>query len=76
MHPIPDKAEVAPYLSQHGMRWPQIHEPGGLESAPARNFGIISLPTMFLVDSDGKVVNRSVATSDVKSALAEAFKKK
>lgn len=71
-----EKTAVGPYLSKNGVKWPQIYEAGGLESAPARDFGIISLPTMFLVDGDGKVLNRSVSAADLKSALAEQFKKK
>ena len=67
------KDEVGPYLSQHQVRWPQIFEPGGLESAPARTFGIISLPTMFLVDGDGKVINRNATVADVKTYLQEAI---
>src|SRR5690606_26313970 len=59
---IPDP--IRPYLTQHRVPWPQIYEPGGLESEPARAFGIISLPTMFLVDKSGKVVNRSAAVDD------------
>lgn len=70
------KDEVGPYLSQQQVKWPQIHEPGGMESAPAREFGIIAVPTMFLVDADGKVTNRSASVDDVREALSEAFKSK
>ena len=31
----PAKTAVGPYLTQHAIKWQQIHEPGGLESAPA-----------------------------------------
>ena len=34
-----------------------------MESRLATEFGIISLPTMILVDPDGKVVNRSLRTA-------------
>jgi glutathione peroxidase-family protein len=70
------KADVAPYLSQNGVSWPQLHEPGGLESPPARSFGIISLPTTFLVDKEGKVLNRSASLADVRDALEKAYKSK
>jgi thiol-disulfide isomerase/thioredoxin len=72
----PAKTAVGPYLTQHAIKWPQIHEPGGLESAPAREFGIISLPTMFIVDGDGKVLNRSASVADLKTTLAEKLAKK
>lgn len=67
--------EIDAYLRQHRITWPQIYEPGGLQSAPARNFGIVSLPTMFLVDQEGNVVSRSVAADDLKTVLPELLKK-
>ncbi len=70
------KAAVAPYLTKNGVKWPQIHEPGGLESPPAKEFGIVSLPTMFFVDGEGKVINRNATVADLKSALAERLAKK
>lgn len=66
---------IRPYLTQHRVPWPQIYEPGGLESEPARAFGIISLPTMFLVDKTGKVINRSAAVDDLKDELPALLKK-
>tara|TARA_R110002095_G_scaffold127317_3_gene110345 strand:+ start:97 stop:2010 length:1914 start_codon:yes stop_codon:yes gene_type:complete len=68
----PDLAET--YAKQHKIAWAHIHEEGGLESAPARDFGVISLPTMFLVDKSGKVVNRSATVSDLKKSLPDLLK--
>ena len=67
---------VRPYLAQHQVPWPQIYEPGGLDSAPAKSFGIISLPTMFLVDRTGTVVSRSTSVPDLKEKLPELLEKK
>lgn len=64
---------VKGYLQQNGMTWPQIHEPGGLESPPSLAFGVISLPTMFLVDKKGNVHSRPASIEDVKAALPEAL---
>ncbi len=62
---------VKPYMQQNGMTWPQIYEPGGLDSPPSLAFGIISLPTMFLVDKTGIVHSRPASMDDVKAALPE-----
>ena len=67
-----DLAET--YIKQHKIAWAHIHEEGGLESAPARDFGVISLPTMFLVNKSGKVVNRSTTVSDLKKSLPDLLK--
>ena len=64
---------VKAYMQQNGMTWPQIHEAGGLESPPSLAFGVISLPTMFLVDKKGNVHSRPASIEDVKTALPEAL---
>ncbi len=71
-----EAAPVQPYLTEHKVTWPQIHSAGGLESEAARTFGIISLPTMFLIDSDGKVLDDSASIESLKTALAKKFKTK
>jgi thiol-disulfide isomerase/thioredoxin len=70
------KDPIPAYLTQNRVTWPQMYAPGGLESPPATNFGIISLPTMFLVDAEGKVVNRSITVEDLKTALPDLLPKK
>ena len=67
---------VKAYMQQNGMTWPQIHEPGGLESPPSLAFGVISLPTMFLVDKKGNVHSRPSSIDDVKAALPEVLELK
>jgi thiol-disulfide isomerase/thioredoxin len=58
-----ERSELDAFLKAHQIDWPQIFEPGGMESRLAVEYGIISLPTMFLVDAEGKVVNRNLRTS-------------
>lgn len=67
---------IGAYLKQHRVTWPQIYEPGGLESDPAKAFGIISLPTMFLVGKDGTVINRSISAEQLKEDLPELINPK
>jgi thiol-disulfide isomerase/thioredoxin len=65
---------IAPYLKEHRIRWPHIHEPGGLDSPAAEEFGIVSLPTMFVVDAQGKVVSRGATVSELKTLVPELLK--
>jgi len=58
-----ERGEVDAFLKEHQVTWPQIVEGGGMESRLAIEYGIISVPTMFLVDADGKVVSRSLRNS-------------
>jgi thiol-disulfide isomerase/thioredoxin len=73
---VDDKPEpIGPYIEKFGMTWPSIHQPKGLEGPIAREFGIISLPTMFFVGPDGKVINRHAQITYVQDALKKAFGK-
>ena len=69
------KPAVTQYLQQAAVTWPQIHSPGNLESPVAREYGVIALPTMFLVDDTGKVVNRSINVGELKEYLETKLKK-
>jgi thiol-disulfide isomerase/thioredoxin len=57
--------DLADYLKEHKIPWPQIFEPGGLDSKLANELGILTLPTMILVGKDGKVVNRNVHITEL-----------
>jgi thiol-disulfide isomerase/thioredoxin len=67
-------APIREYLQNYKVTWPQVHEDGGLESRPATDFGIISLPTMLLVDKTGKVVSVSTSVDDLKEQVPELLK--
>ena len=58
----PNKEVLDKFLKDNPLPWPQIYESGGMDSRLATEYGIISLPTMFLVDAEGKVVSRSIRT--------------
>lgn len=60
----PEKESFDTFLQSSPLPWAQIFEPGGMDSRLADEFGIISLPTMFLVDQDGKVLNRNLRNAD------------
>jgi thiol-disulfide isomerase/thioredoxin len=62
------------YLAENPLPWPQIYEEGGLDSRPANVLGILTVPTMILVDQQGKVVNRNVVTADLEAELKRLIK--
>jgi hypothetical protein len=64
-----NKESLDDYLSKNRLSWPQLFEPGGLESRYANELGILTLPTMILIDDSGKVVNRSIHISELDSEL-------
>lgn len=59
-----DKAQLEAFQKEHNLPWPQVFEPNGIDGRLAVDYGIISLPTMFLVDAQGKVVNRNLRSAN------------
>ncbi len=57
------------YLGDNPLPWSQIFEEGGQDSRPANSLGIITVPTMILVDSQGKVVNRNIQVAEIEAEL-------
>jgi tetratricopeptide (TPR) repeat protein len=52
----------------------QIAQAGGLDSPLANQYGIVVLPTMFLVGPDGKVVSRTVQIATVEDEIKKLLK--
>ena len=64
-----DKAQLAKYLQGKPIPWPQLHETGGLDGRLAEELGVLTLPTMLLIDADGKVVDRNLVITDLEKKL-------
>jgi thiol-disulfide isomerase/thioredoxin len=58
-----EKTTLEGFLKDSPLPWSQVFEPGGMESRLANEYGIISVPTMILVDAQGKVLTRSIRTA-------------
>jgi thiol-disulfide isomerase/thioredoxin len=63
------REDLAGFLSNNRVPWPLIYEEGGLDSRPANEMGILTLPTMILVDEQGRVVNRNVHVAELDREL-------
>jgi thiol-disulfide isomerase/thioredoxin len=61
--------ELNSYLAENPMPWEQIYEEGGQDSRPANALGIITVPTMILVDPEGKVINRNIQVGEIEAEL-------
>ena len=59
-------------MTRRGGSW--THEDGGLDSRVANELGILTLPTMLLLDKQGRVVNRNIHASEVGAELAKVLK--
>ncbi len=68
-------APVDAYLKNYKVTWPHIYEEGGFESRPAVEFGVISQPTIFVLDKTGVVASSSASLADLKTLVPELTKK-
>ena len=64
------------YLKEVQLPWVQLFEQGGLESSGlAKAFGVQTLPTMMLIDKDGKVVRHNVRAAELDGEIAKMVKR-
>lgn len=71
------RESAAGYLKENPLPWVQLFEPGGLESSRlAKMLGVQTLPTMMLIDADGKVVRHNVRAAELDDELAAMMKRK
>jgi len=67
-------SDLTGFTKQNRITWPNIYQPGGLDAPLAQEYGILSVPTMFLVDRNGRVLSNNVTVNDLKERLVETFK--
>lgn len=68
-------ADITKFKKKSRMIWPNIFQPGGLDAPLAQRFGLVSVPTMILVDRDGRVLSNGLTINDLKEKLAVSFRK-
>ena len=70
-----DRDTLVSYLGGNSIPWVQLHEEGGLDGRLAEELGVLTLPTMLLLDADGNVVDRNVMITDLEKKLGELLGK-
>jgi Thioredoxin-like len=68
------EADAVAFVKANNVKGAHLFMPGGLESPLAVQYGIGSLPAMFLVGPDGKVITRTAQASTVDEELKKVFK--
>ena len=64
-----DKQQLEKFLKSKPIAWPQLHEAGGLDGRLAEELGVLTLPTMILLDAEGKVVDRNVVITELEKKI-------
>jgi thiol-disulfide isomerase/thioredoxin len=66
-----DTGALQQFLAARPLPWPQLHESEGLDGRLAEELGVLTLPTMLLLDKDGVVVDRNLMVTDLEKRLDE-----
>jgi thiol-disulfide isomerase/thioredoxin len=64
-----DRQQLVQYVQSERIEWPQLYEPGGLDSRLANEMGVFTLPIMLLIDEKGQVLNRNIHLSELEAEL-------
>ena len=70
-----DKAALQRFLQSRPLNWPQLYEQGGLDGRLAEELGVLTLPTMLLLDKEGVVVERNLMVTDLEARLTRLINK-
>jgi hypothetical protein len=66
--------EAQEFLRKNPAPGTHLYQEGGLEGKMATDYGVMVLPTMFLVNKDGKVANHAVQISNVEEEIKKLTK--
>jgi thiol-disulfide isomerase/thioredoxin len=67
-------AELQTFLRGKSLPWTQLYETGGMESRLAADLGVLTLPTMVLINKDGKVVSPSINGAELDAAVKKLMR--
>ena len=54
--------------------WPQLHSKGGYNSGFAAEMGIVSLPSMILIDKNGQIISTTISANSLERELKSILK--
>jgi tetratricopeptide (TPR) repeat protein len=70
------ETEFRAYVQQNRISWLQIRDARGIDGPLATDLGVLTLPTMLLLDKSGQVVNRNIHSSELEGEITKYLKAK
>jgi peroxiredoxin len=67
-------SQLKRFIVEHDYSWPVVCDLQGFDSSAAKDYGIIALPSSFLIDSDGMLIGMNLSGKDVADALDKLLK--
>ena len=69
-----DETRLRNFLKEKNIPWRQVFSGKGWESPVAQQYGIFSIPNMWLIDKEGKLISNNARGEKLESIVAEALK--
>ena len=71
-----DEKQLRDFLKKNDIPWRQVFSGKGWESPVSRQYGIYSIPSVWLIDKDGKLISNNARGEKLENMVAEALKDK
>ena len=71
-----DEKQLRDFLKKNEIPWRQVYSGKGWDSPVSQQYGIYSIPNMWLIDKEGKLISNSARGEKLESMVAEALKEK
>ena len=71
-----DETRLRDYLKENDISWRQVFSGEGWNSPVSRQYGIYAIPTMWLIDKEGKLISHKARGEKLESMVAEALQVK
>lgn len=68
-----EKEEWLKAIAKDGLTWTHVSDLQGWHSSAGKTYGIMSIPSNFLLDKEGKIVGSNLRGEDLNNKLAELF---
>ncbi len=71
-----DETKLRDFLKENDIPWRQVFDGQGWDSTIPQQYGIRSIPSMWLIDKEGKLISNNARGEKLENMVAEALKDK
>jgi hypothetical protein len=73
---LDEKSDAAEqFIAQNGISWDQVSLPQGFDSKIAQEYCLHSIPSIWLIDAQGKVAAKELSPSGLEPTIAQSLSK-
>lgn len=64
-----DKETLVNFIDENEIQWPQVYVEDGWESDLPRKYNVTGIPNMYLLDADGKIIEKNIRGEEMVSTI-------